>query len=289
MENTVTLMPFSLTVRTYSSAYGKVYTSKGERLVQTIDEIQQNRDILRCIDYTNELHLECINLGRRSDVLKFIQNHPDLRFMRISSGNNEPELINKYAARVLRAIIGYHKIMRLGGAIESYHHSPDDSHLTEICNLILGVRNNCNIESIRIQYIRNPIFRDIVDKAIQGQHVSKEEANQLLEIIQPRYNRYVNSIVNEASIRFDPKTLSVTYVCDTVIAAMYMHRYIEIFNQDEYQKCAQDGCNKYFLVDRRHRQSRCPEHMLPRQRKRQNQKRKEAEEDNYSWTHMYDD
>ena len=64
-------MPFSLAIRTYVAPYGEVYTSKGERLVET-KELSHGRKASNYIDYDNSYYLECINISSVSDAVKFI-------------------------------------------------------------------------------------------------------------------------------------------------------------------------------------------------------------------------
>jgi len=298
MENDITVMPFSLAIRTYESPYGDIYTSEGEQLVETTEEMSHGRKAVNYIDYDNSSYLECINICSVSDAVKFMKDYPNLRFMLVDTRIDKRLLLfdyarridkrlllSDYARRIKQALIEYHQMNRLGDLLEAYHHSPDNDHLLEICNAYL------NAETFRVlQSTRNiRLFRDLLMKKVQSQHSSEYEANTVVKTIQSRYNDCINSIISEADIQFDPSNLRITYVCDTVLAAMYMHRYVARFNKEEYKKCAEPGCNTYFLVDRKHPQSRCPEHMLARQNKRKKQKMREKENERYAWEHINDE
>ena len=305
MENDITVMPFSLAIRTYESPYGDIYTSKGEQLVETKEEMSHGRKAVNYIDYDNSSYLECINICSVSDAVKFMKDYPNLRFMLVNTRidgrlllfDYAPRidkrlLLSDYARRIEQAIIEYHQMNRLGDVLEAYHHSPDNDHLLEICNAYLNARSfRIKIgDDILVRSTRDiRLFRDLLMKVVQSQQSSEDEANTVVKTIQSRYNDYINSIISEADIRFDPSNLRITYVCDTVLTAMYMHRYAAQFNKEEYKKCAEPGCNTYFLVDRKHPQSRCPEHMLARQNKRKKQKMREKENERYAWEHINDE
>lgn len=290
MEDTVTLMPFALKIRTYVSPYGDLYSADGEKIVQTKKEIlprRTSKNKLTYMEYDDALYSESINIGNSQDAMKFIQGHPNLRFMMSNSGMNQTEKISTYSAGIVHAVSAYHQIMRLSIALDAYRRSPDDEHLIDICSAYMEaspIRALCS----NIKAERHVMFRDLVHKVIQTKEVSEEESAKIINVIQPRYHDYVNSIIDEANIQYDPSSLTVTYVCDTVLSAMYMHRYLELFNQNEYRKCAEPGCNKYFLVDKHYPQSRCDEHMRTRRNKRKNYKQRQKEEDQYARDHMFD-
>ena len=291
MKNNSIVMPFSLAIRTYVAPYGEVYTSKGERLVETKEELSHERKASNYIAYDNSYYLECINISSVSDAVKFIKDHPSLRFMLVDTRIDKRLLLSDYARRIEQALIEYHQMNRLGDLLEAYHHSPDNDHLLEICNAYLNAGTFRVLKSTSVlKSTRNiRLFRDLLMKEVQSQHSSEYEANTVVKTIQSRYNDCINSIISEADIQFDPSNLRITYVCDTVLAAMYMYRYVARFNKEEYKKCAEPGCNTYFLVDRKHPQSRCPEHMLARQNKRKKQKMREKENERYAWEHINDE
>lgn len=70
--------------------------------------------------------------------------------------------------------------------------------------------------------------------------------------------------------RIDLETMSINLYCDTILEAMYAMLVLSMYNNDTYRKCAHKGCEKYFVVDKTHPQTRCPEHMKSRQTRRNN-------------------
>ena len=87
------------------------------------------------------------------------------------------------------------------------------------------------------------------------------------------YERFFETILKGASATYSISDGSLIYSCKDLITAMYMMTYIAAFNEENYQECADEKCHRWYLVDKRHPQSRCPEHMRVRQKKRKNYKK----------------
>ena len=88
-------------------------------------------------------------------------------------------------------------------------------------------------------------------------------------IIFKNVSDYFLRVSSEATILYNPETITIEYYCPDVLTAMYMMANVALFNMDEYQQCAEKNCRTYFLVGKRYKQTRCEKHMAARRTKRQ--------------------
>lgn len=91
-------------------------------------------------------------------------------------------------------------------------------------------------------------------------------------------SRYINKHIDMIEPRQIIGKDGLSLLCPTVLSAMYQMLLFCPFNNIKYLKCANAKCNRFFRVDSHHPQTLCKQHMMVRQRKRQNQYLKKKHE-----------
>ena len=132
----------------------------------------------------------------------------------------------------------------------------------------------------------NRTYQDLLDEYFEDNpshwepHQSSvwAQVDEIIDSIMFRdVSDYFLKVSSEATILYNPETITIEYYCPDVLTAMYMMANVALFNMDRYEQCAEKNCRTYFKVGKRYHQTRCEKHMGPRRTKRQNARAKEKE------------
>ena len=140
----------------------------------------------------------------------------------------------------------------------------------EICELVMeqDPTTGATYEELRDSFFEG-------NEELRSKHqaaVTVQVKQRIQEIMTEDLARYFEEILQSAAASYSASEGAFVYNCKDLMTAMYMMTYLAAFNDNEYRECAHEKCHKWYLVDKKHPQSRCPEHMAARQRKRQNYK-----------------
>ena len=272
MGTSTTVMPISLRILKYDAAYGelKMFSATGEQMIDARDD---GRFVIGDQEFTTTMFCDVISMNSNEDVEAFMQKHPRLRLLTTGKILS----FNDYSKSVIQAIQLYRLSAELSDAFKAYDAEPTAMNLLAVFELSIMIAAPENHD------------RELSDlkRRIEQDHLRISDGD--LELIRSRLYHHINKMLSPNRLSFHVDNSTIIYVCPTVKSAMYMHHFLDFFNRNEYRVCKHPSCNKFFLVDRHHPQSMCPEHMLARQKKRAKQKQKEREEEALSWDFVKDD
>ena len=256
------IMPFSLFVREYYSAYGNFYDDKGVRVIETRQDSME-REKMR--PYSDELFLKCHSISRCEDVNELIREYPTLCLLRIN--DSKCMEFPKYANRVKRVVRDCQKVFEVEEALRAYNKSKNYSAVSELFKEYLETgyaRSSFNSSTKR--------YFESVTQSEDQYTAHPERISAFIERVERMIAQHSKMMTDGSTITFNPDNSKMICICDSLISAMYYQQYVNVFNNRTYRQCAHKGCNRWFLVDSHHPQTRCDEHMEARRRKRQQYK-----------------
>lgn len=116
------ILPFSIVVQKYRSAYGNLFDNQGQRMIDTrenpLEQYWRRRKNIQ--PYTQELFLQCLNITSRDDVYKLICDYPTMCLYRI----NKCIPFSQYAEIVGEKAKDCHVFFTIEEALRTYKKKP---------------------------------------------------------------------------------------------------------------------------------------------------------------------
>lgn len=278
---------------------------------QTSDPFPHRRITERFSDavvFDREFFLRVISICTIKEITDFYNEHPNIKFFtkgNTLSASSEFTPLSSYLNITLKCIKDFADLMLLSSLYRNRDAKAHDDTLDEIYSLHERLHQSLGQKGERIYSraerimrtlhdaaaqlevehsgtrfsLANPVIENGIVTGIEGD-LSDENTELLFRTYKETVIADTKDMVAEQIMRMTENNYvvhsidpcKVEIVCPTLLSALYAMLSVAEFNEQDYRECQHPKCHRFFLVDKSHPQSRCPEHMASRQTRRQNEK-----------------